>query len=154
MNYKYKIKFSNYNEEKNIYYIVISTYLGEFDAICKLHEEDFDIKSNFFGYMIAEMRAYNKYLKRQKYIIKQQYNILSDLNYELQQMKNYNKDCLEARKLRKKMYEKKEEMQKINKIINTVSNNIINEINNYRTNLKKSLELLEEKKKKRIESSE
>lgn len=128
----YKLKYSNFNTITKSSYVIISTYLGDFDGSCKLHQEDEDIQSNYFGCQIAEMRAILKFLKLQKLILKNNYSTLENFNNDLIKMNDYNKNSVEARQLRKRMYIIKSQLINKDVQIKNLSNKIYNDISNYR----------------------
>ena len=63
---KYVIKENKeYNEEGvTKYAVTIQTPIGCFTGVAKLHPEDEPYKKRFFGYEIAERKAYIKALKK------------------------------------------------------------------------------------------
>lgn len=105
----FKMKMSNYDKESGVSIVTLSTDLGEFTGVSRLHEDDREIASSFFGCEIAEIRALIAYSKRQKMIVAQQYKAFKDMYKNLEQMKAFNKESVEARKIRRKMYELSEE---------------------------------------------
>jgi len=150
MNEKYNVKYSDYNSVSKTSYVIITTYLGEFTGTAKLHEEDKDIESRFFGCEIAEMRAGLKFLKAQKKILKNEYQTLYRLNEKLNKMKDYNKDSLEARQLRKEMYLSRDKLNTFSVSVNNFADLIWKKIINYRQDKENFLQKIQNKKKDSI----
>jgi hypothetical protein len=115
---KYKLEKVDFDKETGISYVLIKTPIGNFDGYCKLHEEDRDIISNFFGCKIAETRARVKYLKAliQKQKIKVE--TLENLVNNIEKINGYEKDCAEARFVRKNYFI---ELEKYNRMKETVT---------------------------------
>lgn len=105
----FKVKMANYDKESGVSIVTLTTDLGEFTGVSRLHEDDRENASSFFGCEIAEMRALIAYSKRQKMITSQQYKAIKDMYKNLEQMKAFNKESVEARKIRRKLYELSEE---------------------------------------------
>lgn len=99
-----KLIYSNYDKETGISTATISTPLGRFTATSKLHEEDKDIESNFTGCKYAEARAIAKYGKERIRIQKIKVKTLEDTIKTIENIKNYDKNSLEARMLRKQYF--------------------------------------------------
>ena len=107
--FMFKIKSSNYDEVSGVSIVTILTELGEFTGVARLHEDDKENASSFFGCEIAEIRAYIQYSKKQQFIALHKYKAFKDMYKNLSQMKEFNKDSVEARKIRRKMHELSEE---------------------------------------------
>ena len=120
----FKVKMANYDKESGVSIVTLATDLGEFTSVSRLHEDDRENASSFFGCEIAEMRALIAYSKRQKMITSQQYKAIKDMYKNLEQMKAFNKDSVEARKIRRKLYELHEEWAQWKKNINSLEANI------------------------------
>jgi hypothetical protein len=99
-----KLISSNYDKETGISTATISTPLGNFTGITKLHEEDKDIESNFTGCKYAEARAIAKYAKAHIKNLKLQIKTLENTIKVLESLKDYNKNSVEARAVRKQYF--------------------------------------------------
>lgn len=120
----FKMKMSNYDKESGVSIVVLSTDLGEFTGVSRLHEDDRQNASEFFGCEIAELRALIAYTKRQKQITAYQYKAVKDMYINLSQMKEFNKESVEARKIRRKLHELHEEWMQWKKNINSLEYDI------------------------------
>lgn len=105
----FKIKNANYDEVSGVSIVTILSELGEFTGVARLHEDDKENASHFFGCEIAEIRAYIQYSKKRQFIALHQYKAFKDMYKNLSQMKGFNKDSIEARKIRRKIHELSEE---------------------------------------------
>lgn len=144
----YTIKKSKFNTKNGKSRVTIQTELGDFTALCKLHEEDADIQSRFFGCEVAEMRACLKYLKARKRMLVSNYNLLVNLHTNMSRMNGFNKDSLEARQLRKNSFILKDKIQVQNQIIETLAQRIHDKIYNYREEKTASLDHIKKRLKK------
>lgn len=120
----FKVKIANYDKESGVSIVTLTTDLGEFTGVSRLHEDDRENASSFFGCEIAEMRALIAYSKRQKMITSQQYKAIKDMYKNLEQMKAFNKESVEARKIRRKLYELSEEWHQWKDNIKSLEANI------------------------------
>lgn len=120
----FKMIYSNYNEITGISTVTLSTDLGEFTGTAKLHEEDREIASNYFGCQLAEVRALVEYSKRKKMIARQQYLMLKNLYSNIEQMTEFDENDVAARKMRRKIYELHREWKKWNNNVETLKMNI------------------------------
>lgn len=99
--------------------VEIGTELGKFTGVAYLRDED-DF-SNFLGCSVAESKAYRKYLKRKIANTRERINELENLIKILLCCKGYNPYSLEARKIRRRCYELKDELQKYKDLYRTCS---------------------------------
>ena len=135
---KYTIQKTDFNIEKQTYYCEINTSIGSFIGYCKLHEEDKDIVSNFFGYKVAEMRALLKYKKAYRKILIAKENLLFNILKQLEDKKDYNTKSTEAKFLRKNYYMIKQERLNLDDNIKLFGEHIYNDLKNYRENWDKA----------------
>lgn len=148
---KWKLKEAIYNQNDGYSCVTITTDLGEFSGYCKLHDEDKDIASNFFGCKIAEMRATVKYGKAKIKKLKNKIDIIKNLIDNLEKINNYNKNSAEARYIRKQYYILTESLNQWTKNLTKLNEQIYNEMKNYRKNHENFYKKIEEKKQKSIE---
>jgi predicted RNase H-like nuclease (RuvC/YqgF family) len=106
-----KLKDSNYDKNTGISTAIIMTDLGEFYGESKLHEEDRAIESTFAGCHYAEMRAIIKYMKAKMQNLSYEINGVEKSIKMLMNLKDYNPNSIENRKLRKQLYIMKKEKQ-------------------------------------------
>lgn len=143
---KYKLKYSNFNKENGLSSIIISTNLGNFEGKCQLHEEDKDIQSEFFGCNIAEARAIIKYLKEKIKLLKSNIKTIKVIISNLENSKEYNKNSIEARTLRKQYFICNDKLKKEKENIENLKQKIYFSINNYRQSRNNFIKKIEEKK--------
>lgn len=146
---KYKLIDSSFNEKNGISYVKIKTKLGIFEGIAKRHPEDMDIQSNFFGCKLAELRAIKKFFLKNKKEIKNKQLFLENLISNLQLLKNYNHNSVEARFVRKQYFILQKELQKIDKEILFLDIQIKTLSNNYRETLNNVYKKIEENRRKK-----
>ena len=105
------LKFAfNFNKDTWEYLATITdvkrqkSYIGK----CRLHKEDLDNKSSYFGYEIAESRAYKKYYKDLIYELKLKQKSLLDFYNHYKDNKNFDAKNFLERKIKKQihLYEK------------------------------------------------
>ena len=108
---------SDYNKETGLAFVEIKTRLGNFSAFAKPHKEDMDIKSNYLGCFIAEMKATIQYYKEEQKILKIKINTLENYQKLIKGLKEYNQYSRENRKLRRMIYELKEDSKFLDKEI-------------------------------------
>lgn len=120
---RYKVLTSNSNfsvhNDEITSIVEIATDEGRFIGQAKLHQDD--EFSSFLGCSIAESKAYRKYLKRKIANTKERINELENLIKTLLCCKGYNPYSLEARKIRRRCYELKEELHKYKELYEACS---------------------------------
>lgn len=146
---KYKLIDSSFNEKNGVSYVKIKTKLGIFEGIAKRHPKDMDIQSNFFGCKLAELRAIKKCFLKNKKEIKNKQLFLENLINNLQLLKNYNHNSVEARFVRKQYFILQKELQKIDKEILFLDIQIKTLSNNYRETLNNVYKKIEENRRKK-----
>ena len=111
---KMNLIFSEFNKETGVSVAEIETPLGRFRGRSVLWEEDKDIVSNFAGCNYAELKAIRKALKEEIKHLNFKIKVLTDFKKVLMNLKNYNPDSVENKRLRKEIYlyeKKKKEIQ-------------------------------------------
>jgi hypothetical protein len=103
---KYEVVYSNYEKETGISIVEIASgKYGNFTGKAKLHpEEDLDFISTYFGCQVAERRAYIKLLKAACRDYSSKISALNELECTVKNSKEYDKDNLIARKLRREKF--------------------------------------------------
>ena len=130
-------------EENGDSIAIISTDLGMFHGIARIHEEDRDVESEFIGCHIAESKAYVKYLKEKIKILNIKIKALKDFEKMIKNLKEYKPHSRENRKLRRMIHELEREKSIWKKAIETIA-----KTNNELCNEKrKILQKVENKKK-------
>ena len=122
---KYKLINSYYNKENGVSYSVIQTDKGIFSASSLLREEDKDVESSFLGCELAEKKAQIKYLQTENRELLYAIHILENLEKELKCIKGYNPHSLEARRLRRKIYELKDIHKEQKENIQNIKENVL-----------------------------
>jgi hypothetical protein len=114
---KNKLLVADFNKETGESIVIISNKHGEFTGFAHMHPEDAPYISNLVGCRYAEARAHIACIQHQKNILNHKIKALQDFEKTIMYMKDYNKDSLEARQLRKRIYNLKRERTKlVNKI--------------------------------------
>lgn len=145
---KYKLVAANYNPETGISTATIACRYGEFTGSTKIAEEDKDVESSFLGCRIAEGRAIVKALKAEKKSLATQIYSLENLEKSLKNMKDYRPHSLESRKLRRKIYELRDEKDYLEKRIVQFTASLRDEIKNGAEIRRAGLLLIQKKKDK------
>jgi len=105
----------SWEEELGLAIVTIHENGMTFVGTAKCHEQDQDMKSEKVGTFIALNRAQIKHLT---YIInkelKPQLKAIGTMYNEMAQCKNFNPKSFEARRMRKKMYEIKDDIAELN----------------------------------------
>lgn len=113
-----KILYSNFNKDTGISTTIIRNKYGTFKGRSKLHDSDKEYASNYAGCRFAEMKANIKCLKKQKADKQLRLTELKHFKKILEDIKGYNPESLEARKLRKRIYILNKEIQQLDDTIN------------------------------------
>lgn len=151
---KWKLKYSEFDNITGKSCVIISTILGDFKATSKLHQEDKDIQSEFFGCRIAEMKAVEKYLKALIREKKKTIKVLTNIIDAVNQLKFHNEKSAEYIFINKQKNIEEKELEKIICRKNSLNKQIIEEIKNYRpahTNFLKQLQKNREKRNQKTE---
>lgn len=118
---KRKIIDSFYNDELGLSYVKIRTKYGDFEGESELHEEDRDIVSSFAGCRYAESKAIEKCFKQQIKELRLQVKGIKDVLSMLETVKDYNPNSLEARKMRRRLYELNNKISNLQERIKLIS---------------------------------
>ena len=110
---KYRMLYSNYDQQDKFSYVLIRTKYGDFCGAARMHPEDEAYESSFFGCQIAEIKALIKAHRAKIKEIKIKIKALKDFEKVLQNLKDYNLNSVECKKLRKQIYILNKEMQEI-----------------------------------------
>ena len=108
-------------EENGDSVAVISTELGIFHGIARIHEDDRDVESDFIGCHVAESKAYIKYIKEKIKILTYQIKALENYEKLTKNLKEYQPHSRENRKLRRMIRELKQEKTNWRKAIDTIN---------------------------------
>lgn len=130
---KIKIINSNFDKKTGISTVTILTDLGKFTGISKLHEEDKKFESSFAGCQYAEVKAIKKYMKAKINKISNEINGLEKGIKMLMNLKDYNSNKVENRKLRKQLFIMKKEKKDWQEKLQSLSDKLyktMNERNN------------------------
>lgn len=106
---------SGYSNSDKRSYALFATELGMFTAIATTNPND--IPSENVGITIAEQRAIIKYWQAVKHKTRIELNALMDMYSGIQDMWDFNYDGLEARRMRRAIYEKEDDIKQIKKNI-------------------------------------
>ena len=149
----YKVIESTYDTD-GFSYVEIKTPKDGWSCGCaQLHPDDKDIESEFFGCSLAESRAVKYYYMDKIREKKKEIKVLENLIKSLEQLKDYNKNCHEARFIRKTYYIKQKELKQLQTIVENIEKSMKNSIDNFRTNRETFYKKVEENKKKKEEKS-
>lgn len=106
-----KKKFiAEFDEVTGESFVIMKTDIGNVIGKAYLHPEDKDVVSKFQGCRIAEYRAWIDYATEKMRILRIEIKALTDLEKIYISLKDYNKDSLEGRRLRRRIKEKKAEL--------------------------------------------
>ena len=106
---------SRYDDSSKESYAQFTTELGMFTAIAMTNPKD--TPSEGVGITIAKQRATIKYWQAVKYKTRIELNALMDMYSGIQDMRDFNYDSLEARRMRRAIYEKEDDIEQIRKNI-------------------------------------
>lgn len=106
---------SRYHNFSKKSYAIFMTELGTFTASATTNP--MDTSSEDIGITIAEQRATIKYWQAVKYKTRIELNALMDMYSGIQDMRDFNYDSLEARRMRRAIYEKEDNIKQIRKNI-------------------------------------
>lgn len=106
---------SRYHNINNKSYALFMTELGTFTASATTNP--MDTPSEGVGITIAKQRATIKYWQAVKRKTRIELNALMDMYSGIQDMRDFNYDSLEARRMRRAIYEKEDDIKQIRKNI-------------------------------------
>lgn len=106
-----KKKFiAEFNEFTGQSFVIMETEVGTATGHAYLHPDDKDVVSKFQGCRIAEFRAWITYANEKMKLLRIEIKALTDLEKIYISLKDYNKDSLEGRRLRRRIKEKQAEL--------------------------------------------
>ena len=146
MTIKWNIKDNSFNIETGISTITIATDLGFFQGTAKLHDEDRDIVSEFFGCRLAEARAAIKYIKQKNSILKYEINSLNRYFNNIKKIKYYNEKEKQVKMLQNELNDLHNKYNNNQMAIQKIKENINWNINNYRKDCEAFKKAIEKKK--------
>lgn len=123
-----KLLYSNFNKDTGISTVIIRNKYGTFKGRSKLHDSDKGYASNYAGCRFAEMKANIKCLKKQKADKQLRLTELLYFKNMLEGVAGYNSESIEARKLRKRIYILKTEIQQLDDVIDKAATALKQEI--------------------------
>ena len=135
---KTKLIYAKYDRETGISTATVRNRYGTFTGTSKLREEDRFVESSFLGCQFAETKAIIKSLKEQRKRITIQLEALENLHFDMQNMKEYQPDSFEARRLRRRIYELREEKMRLSDRI-VQGQSFLNKLFNAREILRKKM---------------
>ena len=107
---KNKKFFAEFDEATGQSFVIMGTEVGTATGYAYLHPDDKDVASKFQGCRIAEYRAWMAYATEKMKILRTEIKALTDLEKIYISLKDYNKDSLEGRRLRRRIKEKQAEL--------------------------------------------
>ena len=114
---KNKIIYSDFNQDTGESIVIIRNKLGDFHGVADLHPEEEHV-SSFVGCRYAEARAHIACAQYQRDVLDTQIKALKDFENILKGKWDYNEHSMEAKRLRRRIHELKEQrMEMKNKII-------------------------------------
>lgn len=134
---KAKMIDSGFNRETGISYATIKTPNGIYTGYSYLQEEDKEYASEFAGCKYAEIKANIKMVKDKIRILKSQLSAFEKFYNNISEGRNFNKRSYEARKMRRKMFELKDEIKNLQALKESMHNVLMEDINKRPTELKK-----------------
>ncbi len=108
---KYKLEKADYIPETGISQAMVSTKRGNFFGYAQCHPEE-EFPSHYAGCRLAESRALLKAVQFEKNMINVKIQELKNFEKILKSLKDYNPHSVEARRLRRRIHELKEERLK------------------------------------------
>lgn len=107
---KNKKFIAEFDEVTGKSFVIMETEVGTTTGYAYLHPDDKDVASKFQGCRIAEYRAWIGYATEKMKILRAEIKALTDLEKIYISLKDYNKDSLEGRRLRRRIKEKQAEL--------------------------------------------
>lgn len=117
-----KLIYSTYDPDSGLSYAVVKSRYGKYMGTARLHLEDIKYESSFAGCKYAELRAMAKVRKAELKELRIKIKTLSDLLFDLEQMKEYNASCFTAKRIRRRLAELKLKEKELKEAINGVEN--------------------------------
>lgn len=146
---KWKLKYSEFDNVSGRSCVIISTKDGDFKSFSKVHNEDKDIQSEFFGCRIAEMKAVEKYLKTLIKEKKKKVVFFENLLKSIQQLKYHNEKSAEYIFINKQYEIEKKELDEMIQSKIKLKEQIIKNIADYRPEHSNFLNKIQKNREKR-----
>ena len=128
---KFNLIGSNYNSDSGFSIATIKTKYGRFTGTSQLYDEDKEIASSFRGCQYAEMKAVRKAYKAELKEINLKIKTLKDFEKVLKNMKEYNENSFEAKRLRKEIYLYQKKKTKIKETIEAITKTMLGGMEGY-----------------------
>ena len=128
---KTKLIDSGYFPKTGVSSAVIKTKYGLFAGASSLREEDKEVESSFRGCQYAEMKAIRKAYKAEIKEIDLKIKTLKDFEKVLKNMKEYNENSFEAKRLRKEIYLYQKKKAKIKETIEAITRTMLGGMESY-----------------------
>lgn len=148
---KFNLVESHYNSDLGHSIVTIKTKHGNFTGTSQLYDEDKEIASSFRGCQYAEMKAIRKAYKAEIKEIDLKIKTLKDFEKVLKNMKEYNENSFEAKRLRKEIYLYQKKKAKIKETIEAITKTMLGGMEGYPQEVEKLRKKRESKYNKVIE---
>lgn len=148
---KFNLIDSRYNKDIGFSITTIKTKHGMFTGTSQLYDEDKEIASSFRGCQYAEMKAIRKAYKAEIKEIDLKIKTLKDFEKILKNMKEYNENSFEVKRLRKEIYLYQEKKKEIQETIADITQTLLKGMEEYPSQVEKLRKKRESKSNKVIE---
>lgn len=148
---KFNLVESHYNSNLGNSIVTIKTKHGNFTGTSQLYDEDKEIASSFRGCQYAEMKAVRKAYKAEIKEIDFKIKTLKDFEKVLKNMKEYNENSFEAKRLRKEIYLYQKKKAKIKETIEAITKTMLGGMEGYPQEVERLRKKRESKYNKVIE---
>ena len=128
---RFNLVDSKYNKNLGFSITTIKTKHGMFTGTSQLYDEDKEIASSFRGCQYAEMKAIRKAYKAEIKEIDLKIKTLKDFEKVLKNMKEYNENSFEAKRLRKEIYLYQKKKAKIKETIDAITGTMLGGMEGY-----------------------
>lgn len=148
---RFNLVDSKYNKDFGYSIVTIKTKYGNFTGTSQLYDEDKEIASSFRGCQYAEMKAVRKAYKAEIKEIDFKIKTLKDFEKVLKNMKEYNENSFEAKRLRKEIYLYQKKKAKIKETIEAITKTMLGGMEGYPQEVERLRKKRESKYNKVIE---
>ena len=128
---RFNLVDSKYNKNLGFSIVTIKTKYGNFTGTSQLYDEDKEIASSFRGCQYAELKAIRKAYKAEIKEIDLKIKTLKDFEKVLKNMKEYNENSFEAKRLRKEIYLYQKKKAKIKETIDAITGTMLGGMEGY-----------------------
>ena len=111
-----KMVYSNFNPETGISTVTLANRTGNYTATTKLHKDDIPYSSHYAGCRFAELKAWNKYYRKQSQILSHKIKVMEEYYDLISHMREFNSKSVEASKARRMIYELKDKKKNYDKL--------------------------------------